>query len=56
MNGGGWDTPRSQRRIRVQKIKVTRRDEEDLSLDPTCTCGGVGYGQHLTWCPVVRGK
>lgn len=27
---------------------IERANDEDA-----CTCGGVGYGQHLTTCPVV---
>lgn len=33
-------------------------EHPELRADPdpvVCTCGGVGFGQHLTTCPVITG-
>lgn len=33
---------------------LARHPELRASPDPVgCTCGGVGYGQHLAWCAVI---
>jgi hypothetical protein len=45
--------------LQVATVRYTRERPNDARVDDAreddvCTCGGVGYHTHLTWCPAVR--